>query len=67
MQIWYFTGSEVISIITLYFHASEKLLQHLLLCRINISAITDLSVVQISRYAFQLLTAAGRVHQEESG
>lgn len=41
--------------------------QHLLLCRVIISATTDLTVVQISRYAFQLLTAARRVHQEETG
>lgn len=41
--------------------------QHLPLCRVVISAITDLSVVQISRYALQLLTAACRVHQEERG
>lgn len=41
--------------------------QHLALCRVIISAITDPIVVQILRYAFQLLTAAWRLHQEESG
>lgn len=41
--------------------------QHLLLCRVIISALTDLTTVQIPRYAFQLLTAAQRVPQEERG